>query len=445
MHALATMIALLSGCEKPAVEGASDATGDLTLTVSENVVTYFTADWTSDALGRTRVEIDDGEVPVLVTDWQEGPSGTGVPILGVWPSHTFTARLVDEEGTVLDSTSFTTESGPTELSQMTSVGTATWTGYAIVELASIELQTVAILAPNGQPVWYWQRGAQFLSRAALRKDGRGIWLVGMPSEDTILDSWLGSVDWDGNLLVDLEPFGNNGEGMTHDVLELDDGRLLFLGPETRIVQEVPYVGDTLFALETDGTETRLWSFWDTFTPDGEIAAPPSWSHANALQWNEERSTVWVGARALSTLVELDPATWKPVSQIGGPKPTFIPVLEAKLPYAQHQFAFQGDRLAIHDNRDPDIGSRVVVYDLDFAAQTLTETWEYVPDPVRYDFVLGDVAWLREDALLITWSTAGLMEERSLDGNAPWSVVFDLGTFFGYTQHIDALPGSTPVQ
>lgn len=445
MLVLVHLLHLIEGCDSGLLTEGHEATGEVTLTVSDNVVTYFTADWTSDAESRTRLEIDDGDVPVLVTDWQEGPTATDVPILGVWPSHTFTARLVDEEGTVLDTTSFTTEAGPTELSAMTVIGTATWKGYAVVELGSADLQTVAILAPNGEPVWYWQRGVNFLSRAMLRKDGRGIWLVGMPSNNKLIQSWLGSVDWDGNLLVDLNPFGNEGEGISHDLLELDDGRLLIFGPETHVIWGTPYIGDTLFALETDGTETRLWSFWDSFVPDGEVVAPESWSHANALQWNEGRQTVWVGSRGLSTVVELDPKTWLPINHIGGPKETFFPGADTRLPRSQHQFDFWGDRLALHDNRDPDAGSRVVVYDLDFATQIVTETWEHVPDPVVVDHVLGDVSWLRDDALFVTWSTAGMLEERSLDGDVPWSVVVDMGVFFGYTQVVDALPGSTPVQ
>lgn len=439
----------LSGCnaeEDTAGQRDFVPRGELKLVPSAAIVTYYEASWTSEVAGPTRLEIDDGDEPLFVTDWFTGTDVLHVPVLGVWPSHTFTARLVDEEGVLIARETFTTEAGPTELSGMTLSGEATWSGYLISEIATADVQTAMILAPNGQPVWYWQSTGAYFSRASLRRDGRGIWLLGMPALYAGHESRLASIAWDGTMLLDITPVGHDGEGATHDLHELEDGRLLFIAPDTRELDGQPFIGTTLYALAPDGSETALWSFWDDFVPDGSIVAPFSWSHGNALRWNDERQTLWIGSRDMSMLVELDSETWRPVNQLGGPKPTFALAAGSTLPLGQHQFDFRDGRIAIHDNRDTTRGSRLVVYDLDFASDPpmAEETFEYVPEPTIYDFVMGDATWLDDERVIMTWSTTGLLEERTLDGEVPWSIVLDLGSVFSYTQHVDGLPGCVPV-
>ncbi len=449
MFSLIGLLWALSACSPiddtgSAVDSANPGSS-LTLSANESIVLYYTASWSSTGVGKTRLEIDDGESPVLVTDWQPGPSADDIPILGVWASHTFNARLVDEAGNSLATTTFTTGAGPTELSRMTAVGQASWSGYVVTQIGTEAVQTVIVVAPNGQPVWYWQVSGIYLNRVLVRRDGRGVWLLASPDTALGLAGWIGSVAWDGTVLVDVEPVGHDGEGSSHDLLELEDGRVLFLGPDTRTVDGLSYRGDTVFALEQDGTETTLWSFWDDFTPDPSIIAPFSWTHANALRWNNDRSSLWVGSRAMSALVELDPETWRPQSVFGGSAPTFASPEGTALPVGQHQFDFLDGRLAVHDNRDATRGSRVVVYDLDFEATqpTAVETWEGTHEPPIFDFIMGDVSWVGSERLLVTWSATGLIEERHLDGTVPWSIGLDLGALFPYTQYVEALPGATP--
>ncbi len=449
MLILGFLVCTISGCEPAQESGGEDFVirGEVTLTPNANVVTYYTAGWTSELSGRTRLEIDDGDVPVLVTDWQEGPNAADVPVLGLWPSHTFSARLVDEEEGLLVRTEFTTGAGPGELSLATASGTGSWEGYLVTGIAGASMQTVVVLAPNGQPVWYWQSDGAYISRASLRRDGRGLLMLQMPP--TLAGDVPGSivsVAWDGTLLLDTTPVGHEGQGATHDLLELEDGRIVFLGPDTRSFGGTDFTGHGLYALETDGTETTLWSTWDDFAPDATFTSPPLWTHANALRWNEDRKTLWVSLRGLNALVELDPETWRPINEFGGPKPTFEVSPGTALPFGQHQFDFRNGRLAVHDNRNATDGSRIAVFDLSFAVQPplIDQTWEFVPEPRLYDFVMGDVSWLDDERIMVTWSAIGLIEELRLDGTTPWSIQLDLGALFPYTQHIEALPGATPV-
>lgn len=449
MVLLGLLVSALIGCEAGSEAGDwSDFVprGELSLVASEAIVTYYEASWTSEVSGATRLEIDDGDEPLFVTDWYTGADVLRVPLLGVWPSHTFTARLVDEEGGLIARKAFTTAAGPTDLSRMNVSGEATWEGYLVTEIATDDAQTVVVLAPNGQPVWYWSFSGEYIGRALVRRDGLGVWVLGMAGPEAGSVGWIGAVAWDGSMLMAVTPFGHEGQGPTHDILELEDGRLLFLGPETRTVDDVAYTGNTLFALEPDGSERELWSYWDDFTPDERTPDPLFWTHANALRWNEARETLWIGSRDLSMLVELDSETWRPVNQLGGSEPTFHLGPTSRLPNGQHQFDFRDGRIAVHDNRDTTVGTRLVIYDLDFAGEhpLAEQTFEYVPAPPIYDFVLGDVTWLDDERVIMTWSTTGILEERNLDGDAPWSIALDLGSIFPYTQHVAGLPGCFPV-
>lgn len=446
---LGYLVWALGGCDAAGDTGATPdfiPRGELKLVPNAAIVTYYEASWTTEVSGPTRLEIDDGDEPLFVTDWFTGTDVLHVPVLGVWPSHTFTARLVDEEGGLIARETFTTEAGPTDLSRMTVSGEATWEGYLLTEIATSDVQTVMILAPSGKPVWYWQLTGNYVVRTLLRRDGLGVWVLGMPGFTIGVRGWIGSVAWDGTMLMDLTPVGHDGEGATHDIYELEDGRLVFIAPDTRNVDGVDYAGDTIYALETDGAETALWSFWDEFAPDDTVVAPLSWTHANALRWNNDRQTLWVGSRDLNMLVELDPKLWRMVNQLGGVEPTFHLAPGTVPPKGQHQFDFRHSRLAMHDNRDATVGTRLAIYDLDFSEQlpSAEETFEYVPEPTIYDFVMGDVTWLDDERLITTWSTTGILEERHLDGDAPWSITLDLGSVFPYTQHVDALPGCLPV-
>jgi hypothetical protein len=145
---------------------------------------------------------------------------------------------------------------------------------------------------------------------------------------------------------------------------------------------------------------------------------------------------------LNCIVEIEPEEGGLVTAFGGPAPTVLLGNGTEPPSEQHHFDFSGDRLLLHDNRDVVRGSRVVEYSFTFGEETVAEqVWEFEPSPVLYDFVLGDAAYASDDELLVTWSTAGLIEQRSRSGEVPWSSSLLLGTVYGYSELMPGLPGS----
>lgn len=420
--------------------GAGVVPGTLTVTPGALEFGYAEATGTAPGASRTRVVVSSGDTTWLVTDWADGPDADATPLVGLPPSAELVATLEDDAGVARATASFTTGAAPTSLAALTPAGTATWHGYAFTSLLGPEDPAALVLAPTGDVVWAVDVPGNPLIRVLPRPDGAGIWALAWTGDPQKPNGKLLSFAWNGEPLAELTPRGHADEGLTHDFLPEPDGTLLFLGQDTREVDHVLYAGDTLFRLDpATGTETALWSTWDRFTPTPDAPDPREWTHANTLRRDETAGTVWVGLWSLNTLVELDPATWTVVHQLGGEGADLT--LTAGTPLASsHGFVLRGDTLLVHDNRDVTAGSRIVRYALDRAAGTATQTWEYVPDPAIYDYILGDVAWDDEDTLLAAWSTSGRLDEIGLDGAVPWSVGLDLGNAFGYLERRDSLLG-----
>lgn len=419
--------------------------GRLTLTVGEEMQSYVEADWTSPASGPTRLEWADADGTVLVTDWQPGADAAEVPVLGLWVGDTFTASLVDEAGLVYARETITTGSGPVALAGVHASGTASWTGYLFTSLIAASTPVAVVLTPAGRVVWYHEVGSTPLTRVLPRADGAGLWTLSVARTQPVERAALRSYGWDGAALADVSPYGHGGEGASHDFIVTEEDTLRFLAFDSREVDGVLYRGDAVFEMGVDGAdETSRWSAWDRFTPGADVPDPSDWTHANALRVSPSTGTVFVGLRALSTLVELDPREWTELHQIGG-EGADVTFTDGTAAFsAQHGFDLRGDSLVMHDNRTSAEGTRIVAFDLDRAAGTLHETWEYVPEPALYDYVLGDATWIDDDTVLANWSTSGLLEEVNPEGVSTWSLTLDLGLVFGYSARFDHLPGSAPV-
>ncbi len=419
--------------------------GKFLLTPGENIDTYVTAAWKAPGAESAHLEFAvDGETQI-VSDAVEGEEGVNLPILGLWFNQEFEVSLVDEAGNVRATDTYTTGAGPVTLAGFDVTGRPTWNHYVISALLSSDPPSVVMFSPSGRPTWFWENfGPEFIVRTQPRRDGAGVWVLLMPYSPTGAPGRLLSVAWDGSLISDVTPYGHEGEGVTHDFVEMENGSILLIGYDTREYEGVEYTGESLYQLDPDGTERFLWSFWDLYTPDPDNTPDPTnWTHANGLRWHEERESVWISSRGYNCLVEVKPEEGKAITVLGGPAPTVDFAEGTVPPYGQHHFDFREDRLLIHDNRDVMQGSRVVEFTLDFGDRTEAATsWEFVPSPVLYDFVLGDAAYASEEDMLVTWSTAGLLEQRSFAGEVPWSVSLLLGTVYGYSELVPSVPGTT---
>lgn len=431
----------LAGCT--AGEDSAGPGGSFTLTPGEAMATYATASWSAPGAASAHLSFSvDGEEQ-FVLEAVDGESAKDQPVLGMWFGQAFEVSLVDDAGVVRDTQTYTTGEGSVTLGALAVTGRPTWNQYVATGLLSSDPPAALVFGPSGKPVWFWENeSGEYVVRVAPRRAQDGMWVLLMPDAPTGAKGRLVGVAWDGSVIEEIIPYGHAGEGVTHDFLELEDGRLLFIAIDTREVDGVSHIGEALYEFGTDGSEREVWSFWDSFTPEAGQSGTGGWTHANSLRWHEGRGTVWMGSRMLNCIVEIEPEEGVLVTAFGGPAPTVLLGNGTEPPSEQHHFDFSGDRLLLHDNRDVVRGSRVVEYSFTFGEETVAEqVWEFVPSPVLYDFVLGDAAYASDDELLVTWSTAGLIEQRSRSGEVPWSSSLLLGTVYGYSELMPGLPGS----
>jgi len=318
-------------------------------------------------------------------------------------------------------------------------------GYLLTTVIS-EIATPVIFDREGDVVWYYYPpgGMGGDNRAALSRDRRSV--IRLHKSDTSGDQshgqMLARIALDGSGEEKIE-----ADGAHHDFVELPDGRLAYLAVDIRSVDGVFELvqGDRIMEVSPDGSDIRqVWSVWDDFDFLGSVGSPEEvidWSHANAIDFYPEIDAYAVSLLNLGVIVVVDRETGELMWQLGGDDSDFTlePSSDARQFGFQHQFELLGNSLLVFDNGSPqEYHSLAVEYALDLEAASAERTWSYSMDPPVYCPCLGDVHRFPNGNTLVTWSTAGVIEEVSPQGEVAWRLGVEMGTGFGYTTFIDDL-------
>jgi hypothetical protein len=414
---------------------ACEAAGaDLAVTPDHGVVTVAGFSFQPDPVERTRVEVDDAQGPLLAGDWVEaGDHRVSTQLVALPASSALRARIVTESGEVLDESAFETGALPATVPSLTLTGEPGWTGYAFTGMLGSGHLAV-VLDERGQVAWYHTTvGSEGIPRVRLRPDGGGVTFLlsrgggGGPR-------YLADVDWGHT----AERRFASDQSLTHDFVFLPDGSLGALVTTEVVYDGVPELGGALIELDPDGTSERVWdgaSIWPDGVPDSESDRGP---HVNTLRYDADRDWWWWGVENADTILRLDRATGELQPALGGAISAYAFPNDDGL-QRPHHFWLDGDRLRVHDNRDVELGSRVVEYQLDDDARTATRTGEWAHDPRLYDFALGDVTTRDDGSMLVTWSSSGILDDFGPDGTIRASIAASFGYAFGYTEVHDTLP------
>ena len=81
-------------------------------------------------------------------------------------------------------------------------------------------------------------------------------------------------------------------------------------------------------------------------------------------------------------------------------------------------------------------SRAVEYTLDLEQRRAELAWEHFDHPPVYIISGGDVTRLPGGTTLVTWSSAGMLDEVDETGHVLWRLYTRVGYGFGFTEWIE---------
>lgn len=229
----------------------------------------------------------------------------------------------------------------------------------------------------------------------------------------------------------------------HDLHQLSDGRVLFLGGEERRIDDVlgqtelRLRGDTLHLLDLEtGEAEQVWSAfdapdptvrleqWRRLTEDGK----DDWLHANSVNLGP-RGNVIVSLRYLDQVISLSPDFKTIEWRLGGPSSSFDFPDSSDRFYGQHSaYELPGNRVLLFDNgnyRPEGDYSRGLELELNFTSMTARKVWEYRRQPDLYSSRVSNVLRLPNGNTLVNFgfredpSAPILLAEARPDGTAAW--------------------------
>ncbi len=318
-------------------------------------------------------------------------------------------------------------------------------GFVVGSMVTFPAAAV-IFDEEGVPVWWHEDGRDtfFSTRTRLSTDGRSVLYNAYdPSPegpDADLTKEVVRVSLDGTQVQHIRT-----PEAHHDFVELPDGTIAYLAFDVRTPDgdDKPVKGDRIVELRPDGSQREAWSVWDDFewSKDQLPEVANWWSHANALDYLPEEDAYLVSLRNFDAIVKVDRRSGE-LLWVLGEQGDFDLVGDGTFTHQQHQFQMLDGGILVFDNRtEEELASRVVEYALDEQTGTIEQVWSYQGDLDLYVFGLGSTQRLDTGATVVTWSTAGQIEEVDADGQLVWRLNADIGAGIGFTTWMEDLyPG-----
>lgn len=312
-------------------------------------------------------------------------------------------------------------------------------GFLAVPLIS-QVSIPTIIDGAGNPVWWHidESPHETITTVHLTADRSAViynsfHMAGDGDDDGENPEKILKVSLDGRTVERIEAARH-----THDFAELPDGTLAYIAEDRRDFDGELVRGDKIVELSPDGSEVDAWSVWDHFEydPDQEPQAGTGYTHANALDYLPDENAYYVSLRSQGCIVKIDRASGQVVWTLGSYLSDFEFVGSHPIS-DQHQFHVLDDNVLIFDNGYvEDLASRAVEWSLDLGGGTADLAWSYYTDPVLYIISGGDVTRLPSGNTLITWSSAGQIDEVDPNGDLVWQLATFVGYGVGFSEWIE---------
>jgi hypothetical protein len=362
-----------------------------------------------------------------------------VPVLGLLPDETYAMRVVATgRGGMVDGAplAFTTGPLPPDLPGYSATGSDPAPGFVVFASGPYALA----IDNTGRVVWYRRfpdgAGLAFLAQP------NGHYTARPPTpQPGDLEPWL-ELDATGAVTRALG-CGRGLQSRLHDLIALSDGSYWLMCDETR-TWDLSALGGVAGALVTgtavqhvraDGLVLFHWSPFDHFAiTDVDLSertgATVNWTHGNALDLDRD-GTLVVSFRNLKEVTKIDPQYGAIVWRMGGRANQFT-FLDTPTPAfsGQHGARLLGNgELLLLDNVGNPLESRAERYLLDEGTRTARLAQSYGSAPGVVTLIGGSVQRLSAGHTLVSFGTAGRVEEYDESGRVVWRLTGTPGYVF----------------
>ncbi len=435
------VVYLLSGCDgssNGSEEGgdtgpapAGDSIFTVEAAISPEISTVGIVEWSVDASVESAV-IEFG----LDTDYRwTAPVDLEQPnfrtlLLGMKPKRQYHFRIRAEgDGDTYVSDDYTIETGevPTDLpSKTVTVYDADALAGGFVISCNYQGKWVFIMDEDGDYVWWYSFGTADYVRAMMSEDGRHM-IVANGNVPGPNGGFLHKVSMDG-----LETESYSAPKRHHDATVLPDGTITYFEYETTGEGTC----DRVVELAPDGSTREVFMVRDHFE---DRATEGEWCHANAINYLPSEDAYTLSILRMDTIIKFDRGgelLWV----FGGDDSDFPEVSWN----AQHQHQILEDSILLFNNRGEAGGgfnaaSRALEYSLDESDFDASLIWEYSSDRLISQS-LGDAKRLPNGNTLVVFSTNGLIQEVSPDGDIVQEIGWGIGSAIGYISWRESLYG-----
>jgi hypothetical protein len=354
-----------------------------------------------------------------------------IPVLGLLPARRYILRTVAfwaGDNVLGDSVELTTGTLPTDLPQYAASGPDPSPGYVVFAAGLYGL----VIDNTGRVVWYRRfpngPGLSFMAEP----NGRYVARPTTP-DPTDVESW-----------VELDPLGNVTRTLgcalglqprPHDLISERNGGYWLMCDEVRTmdltaaggIAEAHVTGTAVQHIGADGTLLFHWSPFDHFAitdgaPADRTGASVNWTHGNALDLDVDGNLI-VSFRNLGEITKIDAASGAVIWRMGGRRNEFT-FLDTPSPAFSGQHGVRVSApgaLIILDNLGTPGESRAEGYTVDEAARTARLTHSYSSVPAVVTQIGGSVQSLPGGRTLVSFGTAGRVEEYDATGRVMWGI------------------------
>jgi len=361
-----------------------------------------------------------------------------IPVLGLLPDTTYAFEIVAYgRGGTATSASLTLRTGPLppDLPQYTATGPDPSPGYVVFSAGKYGI----VIDNTGRVVWY--RRFDYGPGLSFEAQPNGHY-VARPgtAEPTDPHPWV-QIDPLGNVMRVLD-CARGLEPRLHDLLAELDGSYWIMCDDIRSmdlsglggVADAQVAATAVQHVGADGVLLFSWTPFDHFDitdipPAARSGTSVNWTHGNALDLDVDGNVV-VSFRNLNEITKIDVQTGEVIWRLGGARNQFT-FAESDPAFArQHGLRLpQPNQLMLLDNLGDSLDSRVESYTYDAEQRTVSLLGSHGATPPVTAQLGGSVQPLPSGRTLVSFGTAGRVEEYDTSGNVVWRIEGGAGYIF----------------